>query len=103
MKSIFTITMNYQRALAQAGALDRAAGNLRRIANNNVGGAKARIHSGWKGDNGDAAALKADTLQGKILASADSLSRTAETVRRVARNTYEAERRAWEIARRRTY
>lgn len=103
MKSMMMITMDYHRALAQANALDRTADRLQRIGQNKLESSKSMMALSWKGENGDMARMKVDSLQKKVMVSSRNLKTTAETIRKVAKNIYEAERRTWEIAQNRTY
>lgn len=103
MSSRRTIRMNYQRAIGQAEKLDVLSEQIRKVANTTIKNAKAEQAAGWKGENEAAMRAKMEILQDKVVNTAKSLKNVADTIRIVAKNTYNAEMRAWEIAHRRTY
>lgn len=103
MSTKFMITLNYQRSLSQAQKLEELAEKVNQIGNTRIDNAKAAQAEGWKGDNANVLRNKTGQLQVKIQNTAKSLKNTASTIRKVAKNTYDAEMRAWEIAHRRDY
>ncbi len=103
MSSIYTIRMNYQRSLRQAEKLDQLAEQIRRVGSSKIRQAKEDEAAGWKGDNERLMRKKHEMLQEKVNTTANSLCNVAGTIRTIAKNTYDAEMRAYEIAHRRTY
>ena len=103
MVSKAMIILNFQRANAQAAKLEELAERLRKTGKNDIGSARAAQAAGWKGENQDALNRKVEQLESKVVTTANSLKKTADAIRRIAQNTYNAEMRAWELARRRTF
>ena len=103
MSSIFTIKMNYQRSIRPAEQLDRLAEQIRRVGSSKIKQAREAEARGWKGDNEKLMRTKHEVLQDKVNTTANSLRNIANAIRTIAKNTYDAEMRAWEIAHRRTY
>lgn len=81
-----------------ADRLQALSGKLSRLANEQYYGTLRSISNNWKGENAEAYLRKGERVKDKMSGSARDLSRAAETVRTIARNTYNAEMRAWEIA-----
>ena len=98
MSSLITIQMNFDRARKQADDLDRAAAKLESLANNDLEGVLGGIRRNWKGENADAYAAKGGKVKTDMQNLAKDLRKTAAVVRSIARTTYDAERRAYEIA-----
>lgn len=103
MKTLYSIQMDYQRAMNQAAELDRLAAQLRTQADSNFPQVLGSIRNAWKGDNANEYVRKAGQLPAKIKGSARDLTNIASTIRTVAKNTYDAEMRAYELAQERTY
>lgn len=90
-------------AKRKASELERVAGNIRRLSNNNLQSECNAIDSNWDGEASEAFLKKVRTLQNNLAAQADALDRTADTIRRVAEMVYKSEMRALEIAQKRSY
>ena len=103
MSSRMTIRMNFQRSLQQADRLEELAEQIRKVGNTKVRNAMTAEAAAWKGDNEALLHTKSGKLQEKVMATAKSLKNVAGTIRTIAKNTYDAEMRAWEISHRRTY
>lgn len=103
MLSKWMIVLNYQRANAQAAKLEELAARLSNAGKNDMRNARAEQASGWQGENQQKLSGKVEMLESKIVTTANSLKKVAEAIRKIAQNTYNAEMRAWEIARRRSY
>ena len=97
------IYMNYKQAVQQADRLQDQAEQLRRIADNRMGDLMQRVNANWRGESADAYLAKCTAMQEKVDRTARSLTNTANALRRAAQRTYNAELRALEIARQRTY
>ena len=102
-KSAFEIRMDYDRAVRQANSLDEIARDLKKTAERELQDCMSQISCNWTGTNSTAYIRKCDMLKSNIVRTAGNLSRTADTIRRIAKNTYDAEMRALEIARLRKY
>lgn len=102
-KSAFEIRMDYDRAVRQANSLDEIARDLKNTANRDLQNCMSQISSNWTGNNSTAYVRKCGVLKSNIVKTAESLSRTADTIRRIAKNTYDAEMRALNLATVRKY
>lgn len=98
MKSESEIRMDFQRALEQARRLDALADSMDRRTADRMGDAVEGIHSAWRGDSASRYLGKVQDLQRELRQNVNSLRAAASEVRRVARQIYEAEMRALEIA-----
>lgn len=102
-KSIYAIEMDFSKAKAQAGELEQVARDLEHLLNNDFHPCLSSITSGWKGSNADNFRSKGITIGEHIKQSANDLREAARTIRQIAKNTYDAEKQNYEIARMRTY
>ncbi len=102
-KSESEIRMDYNNAIRQAESLNQIARELKNTANRNFQDCVSEISSSWTGDNSAAYVRKCNVLKADIVKSAEKLERTAETIRKIAGNTYTAEMNALKIAIARKY
>lgn len=101
--SINEIRMNFRMANAMADRLDALAGKMSSLAEERYYGTLRQISSNWKGENAEAYLRKGEKVKGKMSRTAADLCAAAETVRTIAKNTYDAEMRAYQIAQTRSY
>ena len=92
------ILMNFQEANRQAGRLEEIAEDISRTADRDLENEIQKISLNWKGENAQAFTKKASTMQDKTRRNAKDLKQIAKTIRTIAKNTYDAEMRAMEIA-----
>lgn len=97
-KSLNEIRMNFRVANAMADRLQELAARMRTLSNDKLYGTLRNVSNHWKGENAEAYLRKGECVKGKMSDTAKDLSRAAQTVRTIARNTYNAEMRAWQIA-----
>lgn len=97
-KSSMEIRMDYNNAVRQADSLRQIARELRSTANKDFQDCVAEISHNWTGSNSAAYIRKCNTLKSNILNTADKLERTADTIQKIAKNTYDAEMRALRLA-----
>lgn len=102
-KTMYTIQMNFQRAKSQADKLERIARDLSRVADNDMSGCMRDVSANWKGENAKIYVNKGYAVAENIRSIASGLNQAAATVRTIAQNTYNAERRALELAKKRKY
>lgn len=102
-KTLGMIRMEYNKAMKQAEKLDQIAADLRRVADQRFTPSLAQVNRAWKSDASVKFIRKGNKLAQEILARAKELEKAAKTVRTIAKNTYNAEMRARQIARERTY
>ncbi len=103
MKTQAQIYMDYKNACNQADSLEQVARNLDDVAGKQMQDCLGQVQAHWKGDNSEAYVGKGRMLQGKIKNTAGELKKAAAAIRTIAKNTYDAEMRALEIARAREY
>lgn len=102
-KTMYTIQMDFQKAKNQADKLDRIARDLNNIANNDISGCMRDISANWSGENAKLYVNKGYVVAENIRSVASSLNQTAATIRTIAQNTYNAEKRALDLAKKRIY
>ena len=102
-QSLNEIRMKFKAAMAMADRLQELAGKMRNLADERCYGTLRNISNSWKGENADAYLRKGEKVKEKMSRTASDLDNAAGTVRTIARNTYAAEMRAWEIAQTRSY
>ncbi|MBQ9136704.1 MAG: WXG100 family type VII secretion target [Lachnospiraceae bacterium] len=98
MASRWQVTMDFNSAKSKANELDRIAGDLKRLANTDLDGTMTDLSADWKGDNATAYIRKGQNLKEQIQDTVSSLERTADTIRAIAQNIYNAEMEAIRIA-----
>lgn len=103
MASRHEIEMDFRAAMNQADKIDGIANRLKNLSNNDYRNTIQNISNAWKGDNADVYVKKSSTLIDKMNGTASKLADAADTIRRIAKNIYDAEMAAWEIAHRREY
>lgn len=103
MKSAVTIKMNFQQARRQADELEEIAGEMRRIAKNDLENSFQSLSAAWQGEAAEAYLRKGEQLRDKIIASAQQLEKNAGMIRSAAKRTYDAEMRAYNLAQTRLY
>ena len=103
MATQFEIWLNYTQAMRQADRLEDQAGRLEEIGRNRVASVLQELAGAWQGDNSEAFRSRAFRLQTEIRDVASILKRVAAVIRQTARNTYDAEMKALELAQKRTY
>ena len=102
-KSAFEIRMDYENAIRQANSLDQIARDLKNTANKDLQDCVSEISRNWTGSNSNAYIRKCDILKSNIVRTAENLSKTADIIRKIAKNTYDAEMNALRLAELRRY
>ena len=98
-KSSYEIRMNYKRAVEQANTLEQIAADMRNSVENDLQECINEISCNWVGNNANAYMAKCQRLGESVRGTAENLKKTADTIRKIAKNTYTAEMRALELAR----
>ena len=96
-KSMWTITFNYNKAVNQASKLDEISRKIKRE-RNNLNDCKRLLSSVWKSDNSDAYMRKVMKVEDELAQIERELNNASRVVNTNARNTYNTEKRALEIA-----
>ena len=102
-KSAYQIKMDYNRAIQQANKLEKIGGEVERLAHKSMEDCLRKIASDWKGDASNQYNQKGHRVTNDLTKLGKELKKTAETVRKIAKKTYETEKHAIEIAKKRAY
>lgn len=97
------IQINFRNADSRAEQLDAIAEEMKKIANDSLMQSLERLQGGWQGESADLYVRKGMELVSLINATAKEISAAADSIRQIARNTRDAEQRAYELAQRRDY
>ena len=97
------IRMDFERANKTAGEIDDIADALIKLHDNDLDEALKSVRTAWTGEHANSFCIKYNNASSDVVKSANNLRNTAETIRRMAKNTYDAEMEAIQIARRRTF
>lgn len=102
-KTMYAIEMDFANANRQANELDEIARNLDTLISTEFQPCLQGISASWRGENASAFCKKGKVVEGNIKKSISDLRNAAKTIRQIARNTYNAEKRNYEIAQMRSY
>lgn len=97
------IQINYTQAIAQADELLQVANNIKNLSEEDLAKIMADIRNCWEGKNADNYLAKAEVLRSNLAKTAALIRKTADAIRVMATNIYEAEMEAESIAEIRTY
>ena len=98
-----SIEFDFKQALSQADRVEQIADSLSKLSGNKFEGTMQNLSINWKGESANKYLAKGERLQGKMNVTANDLRRIASDIRRIARNLYNAEMAALEIASQRNY
>lgn len=98
MANRYQIQMDFSRATQKAGELDTIADNLSRLADTDLESTLQGLSSDWKGENATVYIQKGTTLKGNMEKTVKDIRNTANTIRAIAKNIYDAEMEALRIA-----
>lgn len=102
-KTAYAIRMDFQNANRQAEKLEDIAKKIEQTAKNDLMGCMQGVSNNWKSDSATTYCRKGREVANQLQSLATSLQKTATSVRTIARNTYDAEMRALELAKKRRY
>lgn len=97
------IDLNYTQSIAQADELDRVADHVKSLSEEDVTKLISDLGACWEGTNADAYIAKVDILKKNLMKTAADIAKTAQAMREMATNIYNAEKEAQQIADVRTY
>ena len=103
VKTEAEIYLEYEKALSQAETLMQLAGELNSSVAGDTKETTAALETVWKGESAEAFYAKCGILTQKWSDCASSLTKTAEAVRTIAQNIYNAEMQALRLAETRNY
>ncbi len=101
MKSRSKIRMDFAKAKADADKIDRIASTMRNLSRRDLESSMNNLAAAWTGANSRLFLKKEEQLQRNMDQTVRELFDIAADIRRIARQVYEAEMRAYEIAIRR--
>lgn len=99
----FKIYYNFAVAKRQANELDNISRKLKYTAENYISGKGKSLDGVWDGDASEEFFKKESRIVEKMIEESKSLHKTAETIRRIAKRTYDAEMKALDISKQRSY
>lgn len=92
------IRFNYDKAMGQAEELRNIASSIKTISEDNMEESFGKVQKNWTGENSESYVKKGRTVQNKVTGSANSVAAAATALETMARNIYNAEMAAIQIA-----
>lgn len=99
----YQIECNYRLALKRADELSETARNIMKVSENISNDVMAGLEAYWHGNSATDYKRKLNLFSAKVECEAKKLENIANTIRRVAKRTYDTEMQSLEISRKRTY
>ena len=99
----YQIECNYGLALKRADELSETARNIMKVSENISNDVMAGLEADWHGNSATDYKRKLNLFSAKVECEAKKLENIANTIRRVAKRTYDTEMQSLEISRKRTY
>ena len=99
----YQIECNDRLALKRADELSETARNIRKVSENISNDVMAGLEADWHGNSATDYKRKLNLFSAKVECEAKKLENIANTIRRVAKRTYDTEMQSLEISRKRTY
>ncbi len=103
MRTEAEIYLEYEKAMSQAETLMQLAGELDSAVAAETRETAAVLTAVWKGESAEAFLAKCDTWGQKCADCTSSLTKSAEAVKTIAQNIYNAEMQALRLAETRAY
>lgn len=99
----YQLYYNYNLANKKADELDNIADSIRNLADKKIADDTNHIRGNWSGESANEFVRKLDAFSQKCKSEANNISNIANTIRRIAKRTYDTEMKALEISKNRTY
>ena len=99
----YQIECNYRLALKRADELSETARNIMKVSENISNDVMAGLEADWHGNSATDYKRKLNLFSAKVECEAKKLENIANTIRCVAKRTYDTEMQSLEISRKRTY
>ncbi len=99
----YEINFNYNKAMSQANELRDISKALKSLGDNSLEDCFANISRNWSGTNSENYVKKGRNVKTKITNSSQSITAAANAIETMAKRIYDAEMRALELARQRSY
>ena len=100
-KTEYSIYLDYQKAMRQADKLDEAA-RIIKSEKSSLHDCNGSISSAWKGENATTFIRKVAVVENDLESIEKSVRNAADVIRRIAKETYQAEQKALRLAKERT-
>lgn len=98
-----TIQINFGNTIRQAERLEVLAGELKNLANDDIGDSLRDISANWSGEAAEGYLKKGEFLKDEMVVSSEHLLEIAGRIRKIAQNIYTAEMEAYELGIMRTF
>lgn len=99
----YQIECNYRLALKRADELSETARKIMKVSENISNDIMSGLNADWHGNSATDYKRKLNLFSAKVECEAKKLENIANTIRRVAKRTYDTEMQSLEISRKRTY
>ncbi len=96
-KTMYTINLNYQKTLQQVNRLEEAASSISKEIKE-LQAIRNRINAAWTGENASNYLRKILKIESDLSKLQKRVNNAADAVRKAAKETYDAEKAAVEIA-----
>lgn len=98
MATISTIEFNYHKSQQQADSLEEYGRRLKRIAEKNMENSQRTLKLNWSGEASNMFQGKVDNVQAQLIKLSEEIIQAATVIRQVSKNTYNSEKKAWQLA-----
>ena len=98
IKSEYAIQMDFQKTVRQAEHLEDIAGKIDQVAKRDLESCMNSISRDWISDNSKKYCKKGREVASQLQTLANGIKNSAVTIKTIAKNTYNAEMRARELA-----
>ncbi len=98
-----TIEFEFNRAIENANRLQEIADEIKSLSSSEIESAFETIRAGWEGESSVLFLSKGELLGQKVSEVADDVRKAADSIRRIAKKLYDAEKAVVEIAKSRSY
>ncbi len=97
------ILFNYRQAIRQAEKLENLSSRLKKLARDKLSDTMGKLQNCWQSDHSNEYLRKVDLVRAELNETAARMESVAHAIRETAEAVKNAELRALEIARKRTY
>lgn len=98
MKSRYSIEIDFRIAMEHADKVEKIGNDMNQMCEEELEACIQSIRNHWTGENAELYLEKEEQMRNGVVSLAERVIQTAETIREMAQNLYQAEMQAWEIA-----
>lgn len=98
MKSRYSIEIDFRIAMEHADKVEKIGNDMNQMCEEELETCIQSIRNHWTGENAELFLEKEEQMRNGVVSLAERVIQTAETIREMAQNLYQAEIQAWEIA-----